>query len=50
MLEVVGYPVVMGDAPDSLKARFETVAGSVEACGVVAVIEQALTQELYEAD
>ena len=46
MLEAVGFPVVMGDAPESLKEQFEVVAGSVEECGVVAVIEQALTQEL----
>ena len=42
MLEVVGYPVVMGNAPEGLRARYEVVAGDVDACGVVSVIEQAL--------
>ncbi len=41
MLEAVGHPVVMAEAPESLRARFTTV-GSVEACGVVDALELAL--------
>ena len=48
MLDVVGYPVVMGDAPDDLKARYSTVAGKVDECGVVGIIESALTQKLED--
>ena len=42
MLEAVGHPVVMAEAPESLRERFFTV-GSVEACGVVEALERALT-------
>lgn len=42
MLDVVGYPVVMDNAPASLKKDYGTHAGSVEACGVVPIIESAL--------
>ena len=45
MLDAVGYPVVMGNAPEQLKERYETVAGDVDKCGVVPVIEQALSQQ-----
>ena len=41
-LELVGFPVVMENAPESLKDDYETHAGSVEACGVVPIIESAL--------
>ncbi len=41
MLEAVGHPVVMENAPEELKRRF-AVAGHVEACGVVAALEEAL--------
>jgi Cof subfamily protein (haloacid dehalogenase superfamily) len=44
MLDAVGYPVVMGNAPEELKARYGTVAGDVDKCGVVAVIERALLE------
>lgn len=41
MLEVVGHPVVMAEAPEGLQQRFFTVAG-VDACGVVEALERAL--------
>jgi Cof subfamily protein (haloacid dehalogenase superfamily) len=41
MLEAVGHPVVMENAPDELRRRF-AVAGHVESCGVVAALEEAL--------
>lgn len=41
-LDVVGYPVVMANAPDSVKQDYETHAASVEDCGVVPIIEAAL--------
>jgi Cof subfamily protein (haloacid dehalogenase superfamily) len=41
LLDAVGHPVVMANAPDSLKARFR-VAGDVERCGVVEALEEAL--------
>ena len=48
MLDEVGFPVVMGDAPEDLKTRYGTVAGKVDACGVVGIIESALTQALED--
>ncbi len=48
MLDEVGFPVVMGDAAEDLKARYSTVAGKVDACGVVGIIESALTQALED--
>lgn len=42
MLELVGHPVVMENAAEALKARFERVAGTVEDCGIVDVLEEAL--------
>lgn len=42
MLEAVGHPVVMADAPASLRERFYTV-GKVDECGVVEALERALT-------
>lgn len=42
MLEVVGHPVVMAEAPEVLRQRFFTVGG-VDACGVVEALERALT-------
>lgn len=43
MLELVGFPVVMGNAEPSLKARFAQVVGDVEHAGVVEALELALT-------
>ena len=43
MLELVGYPVVMGNAPEKMRSRFERVVGEVDDCGVVAALEAALT-------
>jgi Cof subfamily protein (haloacid dehalogenase superfamily) len=42
MLEVVGHPMVMADAPESLRGRFPTLAKGVEECGVVAALDLAL--------
>lgn len=42
MLELVGHPVVMAEAPETLRERFLTV-GSVEACGVAEALTRALT-------
>ena len=41
-LDIVGYPVVMENAPETLKNDYETHAGSVEDCGIVPIIESAL--------
>ncbi len=41
MLEAVGHPVVMAEAPAGLRERFFTVGG-VDACGVVEALERAL--------
>ena len=38
MLEAVGHPVVMADAPASLRERFYTV-GTVDECGVVEALD-----------
>jgi Cof subfamily protein (haloacid dehalogenase superfamily) len=43
MLELVGFPVVMGNAEAHLKARFATVVGDVETHGVVQALDLALT-------
>ena len=45
MLEVVGHPVVMAEAPAALRERFFTV-GRVDECGVVEALERALTLEV----
>jgi hydroxymethylpyrimidine pyrophosphatase-like HAD family hydrolase len=42
MLEKVGHPVVMSNAPEDLKATFAHHAGDVEQCGVVDLIDFAL--------
>ena len=42
MLEAVGHPVVMAEAPAELRERFFTVGG-VDECGVVEALERALT-------
>jgi Cof subfamily protein (haloacid dehalogenase superfamily) len=44
MLERVGFPVVMSNAPDDLKEAFPRQAGDVENCGIVDMIEFALNQ------
>ncbi len=46
MLDLVGFPVVMGNGDPILKERYETVAGDVDRCGVVSVIERALLQSV----
>ena len=43
MLELVGHPVVMGNAPEKMRSRFERVVGEVDDCGVVAALDAALT-------
>ncbi len=42
MLEAVGHPVVMAEAPSKLRERFFTVGG-VDECGVVEALERAMT-------
>lgn len=42
MLEVVGHPVVMANAPEALRELF-TTAGQVDDCGVLPAFEAALT-------
>lgn len=42
MLDAVGHPVVMAEAPEALRERFFTV-GAVDDCGVVEALERALT-------
>lgn len=42
MLEQVGHPIVMGNAPQELKTRFRSVP-EVEALGVIEAINQAMT-------
>lgn len=46
MLDIVGHPVVMAEADERLKERYGTVAGSVEQCGVVAALSEALVTEV----
>lgn len=41
MLEAVGYPVVMGNGQEALKARFERVVGDVDADGVIEALDLA---------
>lgn len=43
MLDIVGHPVVMGDASEQLKSRYDAVAGEVDNCGVLAAFEEALS-------
>lgn len=45
-LDLVGFPVVMGNAEEDLKARYGTVAGDVDRCGLVPVIERALRESV----
>ena len=42
MLEAVGHPVVMAEAPSELRERFFTVGG-VDDCGVVEALKRAMT-------
>jgi Cof subfamily protein (haloacid dehalogenase superfamily) len=42
MLEVVGHPVVMANAPEAIRARFSQVAGHVDDCGILPALEEAL--------
>lgn len=42
MLELVGHPVVLAEAPEAMRERFLTV-GSVNACGVAEALERALS-------
>ena len=44
MLDVVAYPVIMGNAPEELKEKYEQVAGHVDKCGIVEVIEDAISR------
>ena len=46
LLDAVGFPVVMGNGDPLLKERYATVAGDVDRCGVVPVIERALTEQV----
>ncbi len=43
MLNLVGFPVVMGNAEDDLKARFDRVVGDVDDGGVIEALELART-------
>ena len=43
MLDLVGHPVIMGNASDALKARYGAVAGDIENCGILAAFEEALS-------
>jgi Cof subfamily protein (haloacid dehalogenase superfamily) len=45
MLDAVGIPVVMENAHASLKERYGNIAGHVDHCGVVGVIEAALRDD-----
>lgn len=42
MLDLVGHPVAMENAPAALKERYEAIADSVEACGAAGALEEAL--------
>ena len=44
MLDVVAHPVIMANAPEELKEKYPHVAGSVDNCGIVEVIETAISQ------
>lgn len=46
MLERVGFPVVMANAPLDLKAQYARQAGDVERCGVVEAIELAIQETI----
>jgi Cof subfamily protein (haloacid dehalogenase superfamily) len=46
MLERVGFPVVMANAPDDLKVTYQRHAGNVETCGIVETVEFALRQSV----
>lgn len=50
MLDVVGHPVVMGNASEELKQRYGAVAGEVDNCGVLAAFEEALNTRAEGAD
>jgi Cof subfamily protein (haloacid dehalogenase superfamily) len=43
MLEAVGFPVTMADAPSELRERFPAVVPSVEDCGAAIALSEALT-------
>jgi Cof subfamily protein (haloacid dehalogenase superfamily) len=43
MLELVGFPVLMGNAEEHLKERFSTVVADVEHHGVIEALDLALT-------
>ena len=45
MLDAVGHPFVMPNAPIALRDRFPSLEKSVEECGVVEALERALTLE-----
>ena len=47
MLERVGFPVVMNNASEDLKALYLHHAGDVENCGIVESIEFALNQQFF---
>lgn len=42
MLEVVGHPVIMGNSHRDLLAKFDTIVGDVDECGVAEALEIAL--------
>jgi Cof subfamily protein (haloacid dehalogenase superfamily) len=46
MLERVGFPVVMANAPDDLKEAYPHHAGDVENCGIVEMVDFALSQAI----
>ncbi len=48
MLERVGFPVVMENAPNDLRAQYTRHAGDVENCGIAQMIEFALNQPISE--
>ncbi len=50
MLDIVGHPVIMANATDELKSRFDAVAGDVENCGIVAAFEEALSTPAASGD
>lgn len=42
MLEKAGFPVVMANAPEDMRAKYALQAGDVENCGIIPIIEYAL--------
>ena len=44
MLDVVGHPVIMANAPEELKEKYSQVAGHVDKCGIVEVVEDAISR------